>query len=141
VLEDLEGSMEGVLFPQVYDRYRDVVQVDAVIRVRAKIERSDRGLKLIVHEVEPLSDSGRFERPPGTLMVRAGVEILGNGGGAQFKEILRRYPGRDAVQVELQAPGGAKQLKMGDEYKVDASAAGLHAELKGLLGADSVWEA
>ena len=141
VLEDLEGSMEAVLFPQSYERYRDVVAVDAVIRTRAKIERSDRGLKLIVQEVEPLSESGSFQRPPATLMVRAGVEVLGNGASAQFKAILGRYPGRDGVVVDLQTPGGAKQLRMGDEHRVDASAAGLHAELKGLLGAGSVWEA
>lgn len=140
-LEDLEGSMECVLFPQTYDRFRDAVSVDAVVRVRAKVERSDRGLKLIIHEIEPLSADGTFQRPPGVLMVRAPVEILGNGGGVQFKEILGRYPGRDAVQVELRTAAGAKQLKMGDEYRVNAAAVGLHAELKALLGADSVWEA
>jgi DNA polymerase-3 subunit alpha len=140
-LEDLEGSMECVLFPQSYDRFRDVVQVDAVIRVKAKIERSDRGLKLMVQDIEPLSESGEFVRPPATLMVRAGLEILSNGGGAEFKEILKRYPGRDCVQIELRGASGAKQLKMGDEYRVNAAAAGLHAELKALLGADAVWEA
>lgn len=140
VLEDLEGSMEAVMFPQVYEKYRDVVAVDAVVRVRAKIERSDRGLKLITHEVQSLSADGRFERPPGVLMVKADMEFLGNGGGARFKEILKRYPGRDFVQVEMMTPTGSKQLKMGDEYKVDAASSGLHAELKALLGADAVWE-
>ena len=140
-LEDLEGSMEGVLFPQVYEKYREVLTLDAVVRVRAKIERSDRGLKLIVHEVGPLCENGQFERPPGTLMVRADLDFLGNGGGVRFKEILARYPGRDAVQVEMRTPAGAKQLKMGDEYRVNAAASGLHAELKALLGADSVWDA
>ncbi len=101
-LEDLEGSMDGVLFPQVYEKYRDIVGLDMVVRMRAKVERSDRGLKLIVHEIEPLSESGQFERPPGTLMVRADLDFLGNGGGVQFKEILgavsgpRRGAGRDA---------------------------------------------
>jgi len=140
-LEDLEGSMEGVLFPQVYEKYREVLALDAVVRMRAKIERSDRGLKLIVHEVEPLSENGQFERPPGTLMVRADLDLLSNGGGTRFKEILARYPGRDCVQVEMRTPAGAKQLKMGDEYRVNAAASGLHAELKELLGADSVWDA
>lgn len=140
VLEDLEGSMEGVLFPQTYDRYREVMSVDAVVRVRAKIERSDRGTKLIVHEVEPLSAEGRFERPPGTLVVRAPLALLDNGGGARFKDILARYPGRDAVAVELLNGGAAKRLKMGGEYAVDAAAPGLHAELKELLGPDAICE-
>ena len=140
-LEDLEGSMEGVLFPQTYEKYRETVGLDMVVRMRAKVERSDRGLKLIAHEIEPLAESGQFERPPGILMVRADLDFLGNGGGVRFKEILARYPGRDCVQVEMRTPAGAKQLKMGDEYRVDAAAAGLHAELKELLGADAVWDA
>jgi len=72
--------------------------------------------------------------------VRAPVEILGNGGGVRFKEILARYPGKDAVQVELLNGGSAKQLKMGDEYRVDCGATGLHAELKELLGEGAVRE-
>ncbi|MBN2247781.1 MAG: DNA polymerase III subunit alpha [Coriobacteriia bacterium] len=140
-LEDLEGSMDGVLFPQTYEKFRDIIAVDTVVRVRAKVERSDRGLKLIVHEVEPLAASGEFERPPGTLMVRAPIEVLGNGNGTRFKDILSRYRGRDSVVVQLQTDDGVKQLKMGDEHRVNASASGLHAELKELLGAGAVWEA
>ena len=139
-LEDLEGSMEGVLFPQTYEKYRDTIAVDMVVRVRAKVERSDRGLKLIAHEIEPLAASGEFERPPQTLMVRAPIELLANGNGSRFKDILSRYPGRDHVVVQLQTGNGAKQLKMGEEYRVDAASSGLHAELKELLGTESVWE-
>jgi DNA polymerase-3 subunit alpha len=140
-LEDLEGSMEGVLFPQPYDKYRDVVQEDAVVRVRAKVEKSDRGVKLIVHEAERLSADGRFERLPVTLNVRAPLEALSNGRGVRFKEMLTRYPGSDCVVVNLRNGSATKQLKMGDEYRVDASAPGLHAELKELFGNDAVWEA
>jgi len=141
VLEDLEGSMEGVLFPQTYERFRDVMAVDRVVRLRAKVERSERGLKLIVHEVQPLSDTGRFERPPGTLVVRATLDRLGNGGSATFKWILGRYPGVDAVRLELATTEGLRRLEMGEDVRVDASASGLHAEMKEFLGSDAVWEA
>jgi len=139
-LEDLEGAIEAVVFPQAFERYRDVVTVDSVVRVRAKVERADRESKLIVQEMQPLGEDGRFERPPGTLVVRAPLDVLGNGGGVRFKEILARYPGKDAVKIQLINGGGEKQLEMGDAYKVDSSAAGLHAELKELLGDGSVRE-
>jgi DNA polymerase-3 subunit alpha len=141
VLEDLEGSIEGVLFPQIYERARDIVVEDAVIRVRAKIERSDRGRKLMVHEVEPLTADGRFEAQPKLLRITSDTDTLGNGAGARFKEILRRYPGRDCIEVELRGPASVKVLKMGDEYRVDATQPGLYAELKELLGAGAVREA
>jgi len=143
VLEDLEGTVGGIMFPNIYERYREIVTVDAVVRVRGRLERddrADRGWQLKVTEVEKLTDDGRFERPPGVLWVRASATLLGNGGGVAFKEILRRYPGADSVQVELRGEGGVKALKMGDEFKVDANAVGLHAELKELLGESAVWE-
>ncbi|PKQ20549.1 MAG: DNA polymerase III subunit alpha [Actinobacteria bacterium HGW-Actinobacteria-6] len=140
VLEDLEGSMEGVLFPQTYDKFRDLLKVDAVVRVRAKVESSDRGTKLMVQEVQPLSATGRFEKPPATLWVRADASMLSNGRGAAFKEILKHHSGRDWVHVKLVGTDATKVLKMAEEYRVDASSASLHAEIKELLGEGSVWE-
>jgi DNA polymerase III alpha subunit len=129
------------MFPQVYEKYREVIGVDRIVRVRGKVERADRTSKLIVHEVQELGEGGTFVKPPATLMVRAPLDVLGNGGGVRFKEILKRYPGKDAVVVELLNGGTPKRLKMGEEYLVDCGAAGLHAELKELLGDRAVWEA
>ena len=42
-LEDLAGSIEGVLFPAVYDKHRELVVEDAILRLRAKFEEDDRG--------------------------------------------------------------------------------------------------
>ncbi len=141
VIEDLEGSIDGVLFPQAYDRLRDVIVEDAVIRVKAKVEDSDRGRKLIVQEAEQLDAEGRFAAPPRTLWVRADMRLLANGLGARFKAILERHPGNDYVCLELaNGDGRPKKGRMPGEYRVDAASSALHAELKELLGEGSVWE-
>lgn len=143
VIEDLEGSVSGIMFPNIYDRFRDVLTVDAIVRVRGRLERDDRaarGWQIKTVEMERLTAEGHFERPPGVLWVRTSAAVLGNGAGAMFKTILTRYPGQDRVQVQLQGESGVKVLKMGDEFKVDAGAVGLHAELKELLGEGAVWE-
>ncbi|GAV30862.1 DNA polymerase III, alpha subunit [Coriobacteriaceae bacterium EMTCatB1] len=140
VLEDLEGAVDALMFPQTYEKYRDVVAEDAIVRVRAKVEDSDRGRRLLVQEIHTLAEDGTFVRPPKTLHVRAPVSVLGNGGYDRFREILAHYPGRDAVVVELQYSDRIKRMRLGDESRVDASSPGLHAELKALLGADAVWE-
>ncbi|MEN6429400.1 MAG: DNA polymerase III subunit alpha, partial [Coriobacteriales bacterium] len=140
VLEDLEGSMDAVLFPQAYERLRDVVVEDAVVRVKAKVEDSDRGRKLIVQEVEALEEDGHFQRPPGHLTVQTDAAMLENGRFERFCSILRQHPGRDCVRVVLVYPGRSKTLRLGDEYRVDAASASLHAELKEVLGEGSVTE-
>jgi len=137
VLEDLEGTMDGVLFPQTYDKYRDVVVEDNIVRVRAKVELSDRGRKLIVHEVELLLDDGRFAAPPAVLHVKTDVQMLTNGRGARFKQILGSYPGNDWVEVEFES---GQVVRMPAELRVLAGDVGLHGELKELLGEGSVGE-
>jgi DNA polymerase-3 subunit alpha len=138
-LEDLEGSMDAVLFPQVYERYRDSVKEDAVIRIRAKVEESDRGRKLIVHEVEPLADDGRFQKLPMTLMVRADAAMLGNGRLERFMQTIRDHAGRDHVHVEIVGDGKTQVMKLPSDFCVDAESTSLHAELKQLLGASCCW--
>ncbi|MHB8924885.1 MAG: DNA polymerase III subunit alpha [Coriobacteriia bacterium] len=140
-LEDLEASMDGVMFPQVYDRFRDVLVEDAIVRVKAKVEDSDRGRKMMVIDVEPLADDGRFKRPPGVLNVRTDAGMLENGRLERFRTILHQHPGGDCVHLELAYPERSKTLKLGDEYRVDRASTSLHAELKELLGEGSVWEA
>jgi DNA polymerase-3 subunit alpha len=138
-LEDLEASMEAVLFPQVYERYRDVVKEDAVVRLRAKVEQSDRGRKLIVHEVEPLAADGNFRKPPMTLRVRAEASMLSNGRLERFMQTLRDHTGRDHVHVELVGSDKTQVMKLPPDFCVDAESTSLHAELKQLLGAGCCW--
>ncbi|MFA5844482.1 MAG: DNA polymerase III subunit alpha [Coriobacteriia bacterium] len=137
VLEDLEGSMNGVLFPQVFEKCRDLVEVDAIVRVKARVEASDRGRKLLVQEVQAF-DGGRFERPP--LVVRMDAAVLADGAAGRLKDILARHPGPDAVRVRLSSPEGVKMLAMPEGLRVDAGLPGLHAELKELLGDGAVDE-
>ena len=60
-----DGSIEAVLFPQTYEAYRDLIEVDAVVRLRAQA----RGLRprQEAHrlELEPF-DGAAFAAPPGT---------------------------------------------------------------------------
>jgi DNA polymerase-3 subunit alpha len=140
-LEDLEGSIACVAFPQVYSKAGDQLTEDAIVRMRARVESSDLGRKLLVQEVQLLSDDGSFAKPPGTLCIRLDEAVAGNGGGARLKEILRRYPGRDQVEAHIRSQAGSeKVLRLPDELRVDSRSPGLHAELKDMLGDGSVWE-
>ena len=135
--EDLSGSMEAVLFPAVFEKYRDVVVEDAVVRVRVKVERSDRGTKLIVHDVRPFDGSG-FDRPPGKVIITTEVAAFKNGRVDRLKQIIKRYPGRDSLEIHLVGEDGTKVYRMPDGIERDSN--GLHAELLEVFGGDAVSE-
>ncbi len=138
-LEDLDGFMEGGLFGPAYAKYEPLMAEDAVVRIRARVEVSDRGRKLNTIEVQPFGTDGRFDVPPGVLGVTAAAEVLGNGGAARLKEILGRYPGRDAVHVVTVSGGERKKVRL-PGVAVDKDDHRLHAELKEWLGTGAVWE-
>jgi DNA polymerase-3 subunit alpha len=128
-IEDLDGSVEAVLFPQVFERYRDLITEDAVWRFRAKVENSDRGSKLIVQEIEPLV---------GRVIVHTDEARLANGTLDRLKDILRLYPGRDVLEIHVDGIGSTKMFRL--QEGIDRDAHGLHAELIEVFGAQAVSE-
>jgi DNA polymerase-3 subunit alpha len=141
-LEDLDGLMNGALFGNVYARYEGLFVEDAIVRIRARVESSDRGTKLTTIEVQRLDDDGAFSRAPGTLMVVAGHALSDEPTLARFKETLARHPGPDSVQVEVNGNGNGtrKVLQLPDTYRVDKTDVRLHAELRELLGTEAIRE-
>jgi DNA polymerase-3 subunit alpha len=54
VLEDLTGSVEGVVFPRSYERIGQHIQADARLMVWGKCDRRDDQVQFIVDDAEPI---------------------------------------------------------------------------------------
>ncbi|MGI9253633.1 MAG: OB-fold nucleic acid binding domain-containing protein, partial [Thermomicrobiales bacterium] len=50
-VEDLTGSVELVLFPEMYDRYGETLQPDAILQVTAKVERRNETVQLVCEHI------------------------------------------------------------------------------------------
>jgi DNA polymerase-3 subunit alpha len=137
--EDLDGSIEAVLFPQTYEAYRDLIVVDAVVRVRAKLEDSDRGKKLIVHELQPF-DGEAFAAPPGKVIITTDSGVLVNGRSQKLATVLGHFPGRDFVELNVWDEQSQKTIVCKMPQTVKMASTGLHAELIELFGAEAITE-
>jgi DNA polymerase-3 subunit alpha len=136
-LEDLDGSIEAVLFPATLEKYRDVVIEDAVLRVKGKVEEDDRGRKLIVVEIEPFNGDA-FAKPPKKVVVRTDAGALVNGRSDSLKKILTHFPGRDIVEMHVWDAENQRTVVCTMGERVNADANGLFAELMELFGGDAV---
>ncbi|MDB9529060.1 trans-splicing intein-formed DNA polymerase III subunit alpha C-terminal partner DnaE-C [Oscillatoria sp. CS-180] len=54
MLEDLSGSVEGVVFPRSYERIGQYIQPDARLMVWGKCDRRDDQIQFIVDDAEPI---------------------------------------------------------------------------------------
>jgi DNA polymerase-3 subunit alpha len=130
VLEDLNASIEAFVFPKTMADYGALLDDDAIVVVKARLDMRDERLKLVCMEVsrpELMADGLRDLRislPLGTLTDRT-VDDL--------KRLLADHPGHSPVLLHV----GDKVLRLPSEFNVDSSR-GLMGELRVLLGPHAI---
>ena len=130
VLEDLNASIETFVFPKTMADYGALLDDDAIVVVKARLDMRDERLKLVCMEVsrpELQSDGLRdlhISLPLGTLTDRS-VDDL--------KRLLSEHPGHSPVLAHI----GDKVFRLQSEFNVDSSR-GLVGELRVLLGPNAI---
>lgn len=128
-LEDLLGSIEVVVFPKVYEKYRQLLEQDNKIFVYGRASISEDEGKLLLEKAVP------FDGVPRQLYLQCE-----NREDYQSKEdalynLLDNHPGDSSVVVMLKEEKLMKPL--GNPFNVDISE-DLLAELKSFLGEGKV---
>ncbi|MFN8035928.1 MAG: DNA polymerase III subunit alpha [Acidimicrobiia bacterium] len=134
VLEDLASAVEVMVFPKTMAQYGELLEEDAIVCVKGRLDSRDDQPKIIAMEVsrpELVLDGG----PPVRLRVKLGS--LDEARTQRLSELVHRYPGDSPVYVHLESPGKTTVLYLGDDHVVDART-GLFAELRVLFGADCI---
>jgi len=135
-LEDIEGSIEVVIFPSVYTACQLLLTDDRPIFVQGKLQKEEKGAKLLADtiidmeeaenlwtaEVHFTIDAARVDRP-----------IL-----AQLRDIVRRYPGDCSGWLHLRTEGDVETIvAMSDELRLQPGDA-MSREVNALLGYPAV---
>jgi DNA polymerase-3 subunit alpha len=134
VLEDLGAALEVMVFPKTMAQYGHLLEDDAIVVVKGRIDVRDDTPKIIAMEVtrpELAIDGGVPVR------VKVRLNALSDDKVGRLKDILSEHPGDSPVFVHLESPEKTTVLRLGDDHLVDAGN-GLFAELRVLLGADCI---
>jgi DNA polymerase-3 subunit alpha len=113
-LEDLEGIVRCILWPEAYAEYGHLVKKDAILAMRATIDRrpGSDDVNLIIQELIPLEDLSARYTSGVVIRVREdvhGVDVL-----TALREILRGYPGTKPLRLRLELiDGGIVMLDCG----------------------------
>jgi DNA polymerase-3 subunit alpha len=136
-LEDLVGGVGVVVFPNVYADVAPLVEPDAIVLVKGKVDLRGRELQLRALEVrEPdLGVQGARTKPSGTLVVDVPAASCTSAVIAKLKALLGTHRGSVPVQVRFIASRGVTPLQVGS-FRVDAGPS-LLSELRLLLGRDA----
>jgi len=129
VLEDLQAAMEVFVFPKTMAEYGALIENDAIVVVRGRLDTREDEPKIVCMEVSrPVLERGQED-----LHITLPLGVLTEAKVDGLKEVLSGHPGHSPVLLHV----GAKVLRLPPEFNVDCRN-GLVGELKRLLGQSAV---
>ena len=129
VLEDLQAAMEVFVFPRTMADYGALIENDAIVVVKGRLDTREEEPKIVAMEVaRPLLDRGEQD-----LHITLPLGVLTDAKVDGLKEVLSGHPGPSPVLLHV----GAKVLRLPPEFNVDCRN-GVVGELKRLLGQAAV---
>ncbi len=133
VLEDLEGGIEVLVFPESYKRVAGRLAEDQVVLVKGKAEKEDEGkARLVANEVLTLDQAKLADAR--SVTIRMPLSRWDRATGERLRDILSAHRGECAVTLEMVREGAFRvAVAPAAPFRVRPDAA-LHAEVEALLG-------
>ena len=135
-LEDFTGSVECVMWPDDYLRYKDEVHEDRICFVKAAVERTRETPGLVIGRILSV-DQARRELTKGLVL---GLSVVTHTPETidAVARVLQRTPGPCPVFLSIRDAGGKRSfLKAGEAFGVNPTTVAI-ADLETLLGPRSV---
>ncbi|HET9738420.1 MAG TPA: DNA polymerase III subunit alpha [Solirubrobacteraceae bacterium] len=147
-LDDLDGSVEIVVFEKTLEAVQQVIAADEIVLVRGRVDHKEAGKScIIVQDAERFDPSdAEIEKAkeqvarlaatmvPEPVRRRVNAARLPAAVIDDLRDLFARYPGDAEFVLEVDTRTGIRCLRFGDGYKVAGRNAALTAELDRVLG-------
>jgi DNA polymerase-3 subunit alpha len=129
-VEDLEASVEVLLFPKAYDLVSTVLATDTVVKVKGRVKSDDDAISINASELTlpDISDA-----PSGPVVISLPAVRCTPPVVQQLRQVLAAHPGMTEVRLKLQSSSKTTVMRLDSQLRVTPSPP-LMADLKALLG-------
>jgi DNA polymerase-3 subunit alpha len=144
-LDDLEGSIEILVFGKALAEYEGALGVDEVVLVRGRVDHKDAEKTcLVVQTAEPFRPTpeevqaareAAAETPRGPLPLHVLLDATRLPASVidELKHVLGNHAGDSEVVLDIHTSAGPRTLRLGEGYRVKPTPS-LRAELEHVLG-------
>ena len=124
-LEDLYGTVEVILFPRDYQKYRDLLVMDTGVYVRGRASVSEENGKLVAETVIAMDQVPKevWIQTPNIGYFQEKQEML--------YDVIRRHPGEQGIVIYSREEKAVKRLPSYENISGDAVSLGEFRELFG----------
>ncbi len=136
-VEDLEGSIEVMVFSDSYAKYGMLLEDDAAILICGEVGARNNILQLAADEIYPLGDAPKYFAQQ--VRIHIPVTYAEQGKMGKIKDIVRIHPGTTPLIICLIFPTGEKAfIEAGTGFSVCADENLIH-EIEHELGEKSIY--
>jgi DNA polymerase-3 subunit alpha len=138
-IEDIEGTLDVVVFNQSLQEYDKILVEGAAVLVCGQISKGEDVLKMYLQEIYPLEDAPRLftER----LSIHLTASAVNDNLLQKIRDLLKNHPGNTPVFFCLQFQQGEEIfLSSGHDFKVTPDES-LVTDLERIIGEESVYVA
>jgi DNA polymerase-3 subunit alpha len=135
-LEDLQGQVDAIVFPEVYKEYGASLETDQPVLVRGTVSWDEDSAKIIADRIVPLAEASDRLTP----QVHISLQTLGLTRDllSQLRSVLAASPGASSVCLHLLFPDAREVVLLPDERLQVVPSEGLVHEIEALFGQEVV---
>jgi DNA polymerase-3 subunit alpha len=134
VLEDLKGSMNIIVFPEIYKSNYKLLHEDRPVVVRGFVDAGEENVKLIVSEISSLADVA--EKSYSAAYFTVNMQKTTADDLESLRQCLSKYAGKQDGYIKLLDQKCETLIYLGDDMKIDISAP-LKSDTEIILGSGS----
>jgi DNA polymerase III subunit alpha len=110
MLDDVDGSVEVVTFPETFAKHASLIDTDAMLLVRGKLEKDEETARLVATELLPIA--ALMERTTREIAIHLKVPPHGRTTFEALAELLARHRGDRRVYLELDVRSQDRPLRV-----------------------------
>ena len=131
-LEDIEGSLEVIVFPNIMEKYRELLAEDRIVMMKGKLDKKEDQLKLLANDIRQLQKDNRDTAGKTAcnnitkekIIFSINKKDLGREIINDFYDIIRKNPGKNMIEFRIITDNDANMVKKYDlpqDFRIDGN--------------------
>jgi DNA polymerase-3 subunit alpha len=135
-LQDLKGTVEVVVFSDVYEKTKELLKADNTVFLKGKVDAREESRKILASDIISLQDVSKFYTQ--ALIVDLRTVGLESENLQRLKQLLETGRGKTPVYVNFRSPDGhLTTVSTGDDLRVNVTEE-LFSKIEAIYGEGSV---
>jgi DNA polymerase III subunit alpha len=131
-LEDLQGTVEVIVFPDLFKTVGDLIAPERLIRVTGTIDRGDKGTKIRGAKIEPLADVQSLSIKRIHIRLATKPEVKDQ--LPRLLDVFKRHPGATAVSLTFRTESALEAETAPLPHLTVSATEGFLADVEEVLG-------